>query len=135
MWIQIGNPVFLNIKQLNQACICDEIHFNPTALKGSHDIVFTHGVRMGVRADCGKKFVQAVSQKPQGVGCLYLVGPLVKRCRCATSRCDLDFTIHLAIVTLSLKSCPGSETIRCRKLILGMAIRGLGVQHCGVTLI
>ena len=38
--------------------------FYPTALKGCRGIVFTHGDgRVGVRADGGKKFVQAVSQK------------------------------------------------------------------------
>ena len=40
-------------------------HFNPTSLKGRRGIVFTHGVRMGeARADGGKKFVRAKSQKP-----------------------------------------------------------------------
>ena len=39
----------------------------PTALKGCWGIVFTHGVRMGVRVGgraAGKEFVRAVSQKP-----------------------------------------------------------------------
>ena len=42
--------------------------FYPTALKGCQGIVFTHGVRMGGwtggRVGVGKKFVQAVTQKP-----------------------------------------------------------------------
>ena len=32
-----------------------------------------------------------------------MVGTLVRRCRCATSRCDLDLTVDLAIVTLTYK--------------------------------
>ena len=44
-------------------------NFYPTALRGCWGIVFTHGVWMGTRggggwAGSGKKFVQAVSQKP-----------------------------------------------------------------------
>ena len=37
---------------------------------------------------------------------------------------DLDLTFDLAVVTLMSKSCPGyiSETVRCRKLILGTDI-------------
>ena len=37
---------------------------------------------------------------------------------------DLDLTFDLAIVTLPIKSCLGyiSETIRCRKLMLGRDI-------------
>ena len=37
--------------------------------------------------------------------------------------CDLDLTTDLAVVT-SIKSCPGyiSETVRCRKFILGRDI-------------
>ena len=61
-------------------------HFYPTALKGCWGIVFTHGVRMGRWsgrwAAGGKKFVWAVSQKPKGVGSSYLVGTLVRMCRC-----------------------------------------------------
>ena len=37
----------------------------------------------------------------------YLVGTLVRRCRCATSWSDLDLTFNLAIVTLSLKFLSG----------------------------
>ena len=37
--------------------------YYPTALKGCRGIVFTHDVRMGGRT-AGKKFVQAISQKP-----------------------------------------------------------------------
>ena len=48
-----------------------------------------------------EKFVQAVSQKPQGTGSSYLVGTLVSECRGATSFCDLDLTFDLAVVTLS----------------------------------
>ena len=50
-----------------------------------------------------KKFVWPVSQKPQGVGSWYLVGTLVRGCRCATSLCDLDLTFDLAVVTLTYK--------------------------------
>ena len=41
-----------------------------------------------------------------------------------TSWCDLDLTFDLAVVTITTKSCPGyiSETVRCRKLILGKDI-------------
>ena len=37
---------------------------------------------------------------------------------------DFDLTFNLAIVTLTLLSCPDciSETVRCRKLILGRDI-------------
>ena len=37
---------------------------------------------------------------------------------------DLDLTFDLVVVTLTIKSCPSynSETIRCRKLILGRDI-------------
>ena len=53
-----------------------------------------------------------------------MVGTLVGGCRCATSWCDLDLTLDLAIVTLIYKICPGyiSETVRCKKLILGRDI-------------
>ena len=46
----------------------------------------------------------------------------------ATSLCELDLTFEIAIVTLSLKICPGysSETVRCRNLILDRNI-GLGM--------
>ena len=47
----------------------------------------------GVRAGSGKKFVQAVSQKLYRVGSGYLVGTLVRGCRCATAWCDLDLTL------------------------------------------
>ena len=40
------------------------LQFYPTALKGCHCIVFTHGICMGGRADRRQeKFVRAVSQK------------------------------------------------------------------------
>ena len=32
-----------------------------------------------------------------------MVGTLVRGCRCATSWCDLDLTIALAVVTLTYK--------------------------------
>ena len=54
-----------------------------------------------------------------------MVGTLVRGCRYATSWSDLDLTFNLAVVTLSYKIfCPGyiSETIRCRKLMLGRDI-------------
>ena len=53
-----------------------------------------------------------------------MVETLVKRCRCAASWCDLDLTFDFVIVTLTYKSCLGliSETVRCRKLILGRDI-------------
>ena len=64
---------------------------------------------------------------------------LVGSCRCALSWCDLDLTFDLAVVTLTFKSYPGyiSETVRCRKLILGrdILVGVLGVQHHDVTLI
>ena len=37
----------------------------------------------------------------------YLVGTLVRGCRCATSWSDLDLTFDLAAVTLSLKILSG----------------------------
>ena len=55
-----------------------------------------------------------------------MVGTLVRgcRCRCATPWSDLELTFELAVVTLTIKSCPVyiSETVRCRKLILGRDI-------------
>ena len=43
--------------------------FYSTACKGCRGILFTHSVWMDVRqAGCRKKFVRAVSQKPQGIG-------------------------------------------------------------------
>ena len=52
------------------------------------------------------------------------VGTLVGGCMCGTSYRDLDLTFDLAVVTLTYKSCSGyiSETIRCRKLLLGRDI-------------
>ena len=38
---------------------------------------------------------------------LYLVGTLVRGCRCATSWSDLDLTFDLAVVTSSLKILSG----------------------------
>ena len=44
--------------------------------------------------------------------------------RCAMSWSDLDLTFDLVVVTLSLKILSGniSETVRCRKFILGRDI-------------
>ena len=63
-----------------------------------------------------------------------MVGTLVRECRCATSWCDLDLTFDLAAVTLSLKILSGyiSDTVRCRKLILGRDI-GYGVCRCATS--
>ena len=36
-----------------------------------------------------------------------MIGTLVRRCRCATSWSDLDLTVDLAVVTLSLKILSG----------------------------
>ena len=62
-----------------------------------------------------------------------MVGTLVRRCRCATSWCDLDLTFDLAVVILSLKILSGLYlgTIRCRELILGRDI-GWGCR-CAVS--
>ena len=40
------------------------------------------------------------------------------------SWCDLDLTFDLAIVTFTLKFCPGniSETVKCRKAMVGSGI-------------
>ena len=48
----------------------------------------------------------------------------LRGCRCATSWCDLDLISDLAVVTLTFNICPGyiSETVKCRKLILGRDI-------------
>ena len=48
---------------------------------------------------------------------LYLrnrVGTLVRGCRCATSWCDLDLTLDLAAVTLSLKILSGLYLGNCK---------------------
>ena len=74
------------------------------------------------RAGGRKKFVRAVSQKPKGAESRYLVGTLVRKCRCAMSWCDLDLTFDLAVVTLSLKILSGLYLVSCRKLILGRDI-------------
>ena len=46
-------------------------------------------------------------------------------CRCATSWSDLDLTFHLAIMTLTYKSCPGyiSETVRKFITLVGALVR------------
>ena len=46
----------------------------------------------------------------------------LRGCRFATSWCDLDLISDLAVLTFNI--CPGyiSETVRCRKLILGRDI-------------
>ena len=64
-------------------------NFYPTALKGCQGIVFTHGVQIG----------GWVGRRREKVcpGCIseteYLLGTLVKGCRCATSWSDLDLTL------------------------------------------
>ena len=57
----------------------------------------------------------------------YLVGTLVRGCRCATSWCDIDLTFNLTVVTLTYKFMFGYilETISLRKLILGRDIGGV----------
>ena len=49
------------------------------------------------------------------------------------SWCDLDLKFDLTVVTLTYKSCQGyiSDTVRCRKLILGKDI-GWDLQVCKV---
>ena len=42
-----------------------------------------------------------------------MAGTLVGGCRCATSWSDLDLTFDLAVVTLTLKSCPGPRGLEC----------------------
>ena len=91
--------IFL-IKPLRHICVISSIYkwyfsFYPTAFKGCQGIVFTQGVGMGG----GKKVVRAVYQKLLGVGSSYLVGTLVRGCRCATSWSDLDLTLSLKILS------------------------------------
>ena len=45
-------------------------------------------------------------------------------CSRATSWCDLDLTFDMTVVTLTFETTLGyiSETVRCRKLILGRDI-------------
>ena len=45
---------------------------------------------------------------------LYLVGTLVRGCRCATSWCDLDLTFDLAVVTLTYKILSGLYLGNCK---------------------
>ena len=57
------------------------------------------------------------------------------------SWCDPDLVLDLAVVTLTIKSCPGYilETVRSRKLILdtwqGHWLGVVGMQRHNVTLI
>ena len=53
-----------------------------------------------------------------------MVGTLVGGCRCATSWGDLDLTFDITLVTLTFKMLLSynSETVRCRKLMLGRDI-------------
>ena len=53
-----------------------------------------------------------------------MVRTLVRGCKCGMSRCNLDLTFDIAVVTLTYKILSGliSETVRCRKLILGRKI-------------
>ena len=69
-------------------------------------IVFTHGVRMGIRAGVQEKVC---------LGCISetvryrkLVGTLVRGCRCAMSWCDL------AVVTLNYKILSGFYLGNCK---------------------
>ena len=43
-----------------------------------------------------------------------MIGTLARGCRCATSWCDLDLTIDLATVTLSLKILSGLYLGNCK---------------------
>ena len=49
----------------------------------------THCIQLGSwesgHRDNEKKFVWAVCNKPQGIGCRYLVGTLAGGCRCAVA--------------------------------------------------
>ena len=54
---------------------------------------------------------------------------------CATSWCDLDFTFHLDVVTLSLKILSGLYLRNCKVYIWWLTFGGVGVQCHGVTLI
>ena len=60
-----------------------------------------------------------------------MVGTLVGGCRCSASWCNLDLTFDLAVVTLTFKILSGniSETVKCRKLIVGRDI-AQGLQVC-----
>ena len=43
-----------------------------------------------------------------------MVGPLIRRCRCATSWCNLDLTFHLVIVALTYKTLSGVYFGNCK---------------------
>ena len=66
------------------------------------------------------------------VGSSYLIGTLVRGCRCASS-CDLDYTSDLVIVTFTCKFCLGhvSENVSCRKLI---CLGNVSMLNHGMTL-
>ena len=71
----------------------------------------------GRPSDGGKKLARFVAQKPRGVRtvrCQYLVGTMVRGCRCATSWCDLDSTFHLAEVTLTFQILSGLNRGNCK---------------------
>ena len=59
-----------------------------------------------------------------------MVGTLVGACRCVTSWYDPDLTFDLAVVTWTFKILSGniSETVKCRKLILGRDL-ALGFRY------
>ena len=61
-----------------------------------------------------------------------MVGTLITKCGCVTSRCTLDLTFDFAVVTLAIKSYPGyiSNTVRCGNLICGRDIS----LECGCDL-
>ena len=88
------------------------ILFYPQPLR-SVSVLFS-ATASGWGAGDGKKFVCAISQKPEGVGNLNLVGTLVGWCRCATSWYDLDLTFDLAVVTLILKILSGPYFRNCK---------------------
>ena len=60
-----------------------------------------------------------------------LCGDIGWGCRCATPWCCLNFTCVLSVVTLIFSLGYISETVRCRKLILGrvIGVAGVEVQH------
>ena len=53
-----------------------------------------------------------------------MVGSLIGACRCAMSRCDLDLTFDLVVVTMSFEilSSYFLDSVRCRSLTLGRDI-------------
>ena len=67
----------------------------------------------------------------KGVGNIYLVGTMVRGCRCAMSWYDLDLTFDFAVLTLTCKILSGliyQKPLRCRKLVLSGDI-GWGCRY------